>query len=59
MNAFCSKTGVGLIPWAPLCRAHLARPPKAFGASKQSALKKGAGSKAMVSASKLPGLDKD
>ncbi|KAK3053310.1 hypothetical protein LTR09_005479 [Extremus antarcticus] len=31
MNAFCDKTGVGLIPWAPLCRGHLARPPQDFG----------------------------
>ncbi|KAK5168365.1 uncharacterized protein LTR77_006935 [Saxophila tyrrhenica] len=31
MNAFCDKTGVGLIPWAPLCRGHLARPPTEFG----------------------------
>ncbi|KIM97013.1 hypothetical protein OIDMADRAFT_44457 [Oidiodendron maius Zn] len=27
MNKFCKETGVGLIPWAPLCRWHLARPP--------------------------------
>jgi aryl-alcohol dehydrogenase-like predicted oxidoreductase len=26
MNKFCKETGVGLIPWAPLCRGHLARP---------------------------------
>jgi aryl-alcohol dehydrogenase-like predicted oxidoreductase len=26
MNRFCNATGVGLIPWAPLCRGHLARP---------------------------------
>ncbi|KAK8196631.1 hypothetical protein M8818_006796 [Zalaria obscura] len=26
MNKFCDATGVGLIPWAPLCRGHLARP---------------------------------
>jgi aryl-alcohol dehydrogenase-like predicted oxidoreductase len=26
MNAYCLKTGVGLIPWAPLYRGHLARP---------------------------------
>ncbi|KAL2784047.1 NADP-dependent oxidoreductase domain-containing protein [Aspergillus keveii] len=30
MNAFANETGVGLIPWAPLCRGHLARPPEAF-----------------------------
>ena len=29
MNAFCNVTGVGLIPWAPLCRGILARPPSA------------------------------
>ena len=27
MNKFCKETGVGLIPWSPLCRGHLARPP--------------------------------
>ena len=27
MNKFCNATGVGLIPWAPLCRGILARPP--------------------------------
>jgi aryl-alcohol dehydrogenase-like predicted oxidoreductase len=27
MNKYCNLTGVGLIPWAPLCRGHLARPP--------------------------------
>jgi aryl-alcohol dehydrogenase-like predicted oxidoreductase len=27
MNAYCNVTGVGLIPWAPLCRGILARPP--------------------------------
>ncbi|KAK3674115.1 hypothetical protein LTR78_005962 [Recurvomyces mirabilis] len=27
MNRFCNETGVGLIPWSPLCRGHLARPP--------------------------------
>jgi len=26
MNKFCHETGVGLIPWAPLFRGHLARP---------------------------------
>lgn len=26
MNRFCDATGVGLIPWAPLCRGFLARP---------------------------------
>ncbi|KAH8724912.1 aldo-keto reductase-like protein [Phaeosphaeriaceae sp. PMI808] len=31
MNRFCNDTGVGLIPWAPLCRGHLARPPSAYG----------------------------
>jgi len=28
MNPFCHDTGVGLIPWAPLYRGLLARPPK-------------------------------
>ena len=27
MNRYCDTTGVGLIPWAPLCRGILARPP--------------------------------
>lgn len=26
INPFCNQTGVGLIPWAPLCRGLLARP---------------------------------
>jgi aryl-alcohol dehydrogenase-like predicted oxidoreductase len=29
MNKYCDLTGVGLIPWAPLCRGILARPPSA------------------------------
>ncbi|KAK5654336.1 hypothetical protein OQA88_7514 [Cercophora sp. LCS_1] len=36
MNRFCNDTGVGLIPWAPLCRGHLARRPDAFGSTKRS-----------------------
>jgi aryl-alcohol dehydrogenase-like predicted oxidoreductase len=27
MNKYCNATGVGLVPWAPLCRGVLARPP--------------------------------
>ncbi|MCJ1259009.1 hypothetical protein MMC24_006843 [Lignoscripta atroalba] len=26
MNKYCELTGVGLIPWSPLCRGYLARP---------------------------------
>jgi len=36
MNRFCDATGVGLIPWAPLCRGHLARPVEAFGTTTRS-----------------------
>lgn len=36
MNRFCDSTGVGLIPWAPLCRGHLARPPSEFGSTERS-----------------------
>ena len=36
MNKFCNDTGVGLIPWAPLCRGHLARPPSAYGSTIRS-----------------------
>ncbi|KAF3767291.1 Aldo/keto reductase [Cryphonectria parasitica EP155] len=36
MNRFCNATGVGLIPWAPLCRGHLARPPSEFGSTPRS-----------------------
>ena len=36
MIRFCNDTGVGLIPWAPLCRGHLARPPSAFGSTTRS-----------------------
>ncbi|KAF2790685.1 aldo-keto reductase-like protein [Melanomma pulvis-pyrius CBS 109.77] len=37
MNRFCDSTGVGLIPWAPLCRGHLARPASEFGSTTRSA----------------------
>jgi aryl-alcohol dehydrogenase-like predicted oxidoreductase len=37
MNRFCDDTGVGLVPWAPLCRGHLARKPEAHGSSARSA----------------------
>jgi len=36
MNRFCKDTGVGLIPWAPLCRGHLAREPEEFGSTERS-----------------------
>lgn len=36
MNRFCNDTGVGLIPWAPLCRGHLARPLEKFGTTERS-----------------------
>jgi aryl-alcohol dehydrogenase-like predicted oxidoreductase len=36
MNRFCDDTGVGLIPWAPLCRGHLARRPDQFGSTLRS-----------------------
>ena len=38
MNRFCNDTGVGLIPWAPLCRGHLARRPQDFGTTDRSKL---------------------
>ncbi|CAJ2508014.1 Uu.00g092000.m01.CDS01 [Anthostomella pinea] len=31
MNKFCNATGVGLIPWSPLARGHLARAPEQTG----------------------------
>ncbi len=40
MNRFCNDTGVGLIPWAPLCRGHLARPPQEFGNTQRSKVEK-------------------
>lgn len=40
MNRFCNDTGVGLIPWAPLCRGHLARPPSDFGTPGRDQLEK-------------------
>ncbi|ORY68408.1 aldo/keto reductase [Pseudomassariella vexata] len=40
MNRFCNDTGVGLIPWAPLCRGHLARPPSDFGSTNRSKIEK-------------------
>jgi len=36
MNRFCDATGVGLIPWAPLCRGHLARPYEQLGTTERS-----------------------
>ncbi|KAK3375920.1 NADP-dependent oxidoreductase domain-containing protein [Lasiosphaeria ovina] len=36
MNRFCDDTGVGLVPWAPLCRGHLARRPEAYGTTERS-----------------------
>jgi len=36
MNRFCNDTGVGLIPWAPLCRGHLARRPDQSGKTARS-----------------------
>jgi aryl-alcohol dehydrogenase-like predicted oxidoreductase len=36
MNRFCNDTGVGLIPWAPLYRGHLARPYEKFGTTARS-----------------------
>lgn len=44
MNRFCNDTGVGLIPWAPLCRGHLARPPAEFGSTERSSAEKQGGS---------------
>jgi aryl-alcohol dehydrogenase-like predicted oxidoreductase len=44
MNRFCNDTGVGLLPWAPLCRGHLARAPEAFGTSQRSKGEKDKGS---------------
>jgi aryl-alcohol dehydrogenase-like predicted oxidoreductase len=36
MNRFCNDTGVGLVPWAPLCRGHLARRPEQYGTTTRS-----------------------
>lgn len=36
MNRYCNDTGVGLIPWAPLFRGHLARPYEAIGSTLRS-----------------------
>ncbi|KAH9903572.1 aldo/keto reductase [Xylariomycetidae sp. FL2044] len=36
MNRFCNDTGVGLIPWSPLSRGHLARPPQDFGGTERT-----------------------
>ncbi|KAI9677019.1 MAG: hypothetical protein M1817_006858 [Caeruleum heppii] len=40
MNKYCDLTGVGLIPWSPLCRGHLARPATEFGSTVRSANEK-------------------
>ena len=37
MNKYCDLTGVGLIPWAPLCRGVLARPPSEEQKTERSA----------------------
>ncbi|KAI9751150.1 MAG: hypothetical protein M1815_001340 [Lichina confinis] len=44
MNKYCKETGVGLIPWAPLCRGHLARPLEDFGNTVRSASERERGS---------------
>ncbi|EON61067.1 aldo-keto reductase [Coniosporium apollinis CBS 100218] len=36
MNAYCRLTGVGLLPWSPLARGHLARPPSEQGSTERS-----------------------
>jgi aryl-alcohol dehydrogenase-like predicted oxidoreductase len=36
MNKYCHETGVGLIPWSPLYRGHLARPLSASGTTERS-----------------------
>ncbi|KAL1957876.1 hypothetical protein VTO42DRAFT_5441 [Malbranchea cinnamomea] len=36
MNRFCRETGVGIIPWAPLERGFLARPPSTEGTTVRS-----------------------
>lgn len=36
MNKYCLETGVGLIPWAPLFRGHLARPLSDNGTTERS-----------------------
>ncbi|KAG0649804.1 Aldo-keto reductase dtxS3 [Hyphodiscus hymeniophilus] len=36
MNRFCDETGVGLIPWGPLCEGNLARPYEALGSTLRS-----------------------
>jgi aryl-alcohol dehydrogenase-like predicted oxidoreductase len=36
MIRFCNDTGVGLVPWAPLCRGHLARRLEQYGTTARS-----------------------
>lgn len=38
MNRFCQATGVGLIPWSPLYRGRLARPPGGESTARQEVL---------------------
>ncbi|KAH7038228.1 NADP-dependent oxidoreductase domain-containing protein [Microdochium trichocladiopsis] len=52
MNRFCNDTGVGLIPWSPLGRGHLARPVSEFGTTKRSE-----GEKAATGGKNLPEVD--
>lgn len=37
MNAYCNLTGVGLIPWSPLYRGHLARPASSTATTRSEA----------------------
>ena len=39
MNKYCHQTGVGLIPWSPLYRGHLARPANADPTPRSEATK--------------------
>ncbi|TPX10298.1 uncharacterized protein E0L32_008703 [Thyridium curvatum] len=43
MVRFCNDTGVGLVPWSPLCRGHLARPASESGSTVRSRWEQAAG----------------
>lgn len=49
MNKYCTETGVGLIPWAPIARGHLARPLEQYGQTTRSSGEANAGNRAGLS----------
>ncbi|RPA97769.1 Aldo/keto reductase [Choiromyces venosus 120613-1] len=57
MILYCKATGVGIIPWAPLARGHLARPPAVETYSMQGDMEKKNSGAAFFTVGS-PGMDK-